>query len=377
MADSQESETSLTAQIKRRILASGVLGVESPPDLERSLTLLGAAAAAEKSEVDAANARRTARSESVRFWVSIAGPLIAVGATVGTLVFQINQAHDQSERTVSSQAETQWREAVGTLFNQDGFKATGGAIMLRSFLSPLPAKDQSLSPLQERHRSEAFVAATHFLGTNPLPSVFEILIDDVCGSITFDNKERFLQMLRQMDDNLGLTTQAHNQQLGQPRPATTALPLLPGIASEPQNQPDVPPAVARILEGQYERACQCFATWASNFYWENLDLTDLHLRSSDLSNLTAKKLILARTSFEHCTIEKADLCGASEFESSSWIGTAWWRADGIEKPLLDFLSRKFPFSPSEQYAGVAATSREYTAAVARLQRTPCVVGAGK
>jgi hypothetical protein len=103
-------------------------------------------------------------------------------------------------------------------------------------------------------------------------------------------------------------------------------------------------------------------------YIQDLDLRDVHLWDSDLSQAKLKRADMRNFALTRGTLKDADLSEVVSFDHSTWKNTAWWQARQVSPALLKHLIEFEAFKPDESksYPGGTFTEADYDAAIKRL-----------
>jgi pimeloyl-ACP methyl ester carboxylesterase len=112
----------------------------------------------------------------------------------------------------------------------------------------------------------------------------------------------------------------------------------------------------------------------------NSDLRDANLRSANLTAANLSEADLRNTdltgaSMTDANLFRVDLDGANlgditKYRGATFDETAWWHANHVSRPLLQYLIENYPYKPHTAYAGRRLSSQsDYEAAKARLQQS--------
>ncbi len=335
------------------------------PTLQAVATILKYTSEAEKAQVETRNITRNASTEAFRFYVPVIAPLVSAMAIVGALVFQAIQFRETSRlqadtvkiqrQTVELQAksaeDTAWREALKTLTQSPTvMSGVTGTTLLSAYLS------------SGSHVEEARSISLSLLGDLQFFNIFSPLFAAVMKA-TPENKA--LEVLadlsfRLREIYLRLDTAANDMR---PRPN----PALPTLID--QNGKDFPnPLFARDQVGrQLTLVCDTVVRTLKEVKQipQSSQTLGLTLWDCDMSGVDFATLGLIGANIQGTSLVGADLGRVTEYQNSNWSNTAWWRAKRIEKELLRYLTRTYPFSTKGQYSG-QETKTEYDLNLERL-----------
>jgi hypothetical protein len=136
-------------EIKVKILDPAIAAADAS-GIERGISLWHAAAEAEKFEsesekvkLDEESVRRTARTESQRYWVSVLAPLVSAAAVVGALWVQVYQVNQNAALQREANQFTKWRDAVGNAHLPSAVSSLTSMTLIRSFLTPPRYQDKT------------------------------------------------------------------------------------------------------------------------------------------------------------------------------------------------------------------------------------------
>src|SRR6266498_3400834 len=118
----QQTTLDSSGQLQQAKGKLGTINVSelSLQELQAYTSVLNSIILSEKAELEASVLRKTVRSENYKFWAVIVAPVVAVLITALTLWFQIKQFGENTRLAKQTAEDTQWREALGKLFQREG-----------------------------------------------------------------------------------------------------------------------------------------------------------------------------------------------------------------------------------------------------------------
>lgn len=333
---------------------------------------------------------RKERTETIRFYISVVAPTLSAFAILGAFVFQTLQFKKSMEiqqQTVAVQKETvevqkkaaenqraatendQWREATKT-FTQGCTLAHGFAAvaLLKAFLA------------EGAHQEEARSMAVHILGNVIYEDIFSDLFQATFvtkdADTEIDDKTwTKIQDATKISKNLKYAYFHWNNnslvKFGDkgPRPSENipALPTpQPGLEEQNPEYIKSQLIIEVDLVGRFLVAHLRLPRDKEKY---KIDLTDAALWDCDFSGMDLHNATLKSIYFYNVILEDADLSGVTEFESSAWENSAWWRAKIISPELLKYLKDHYAFNKTIKYTGATtATMGEYNTDVSRLEK---------
>lgn len=337
------SEGASLSTLKAKLLRADL----QPAEIENLAKIMAAwqsAAQAQKFERESLIVSASARAE----YFKALTPIFSVLVTLAALLVTVWQSHDSAVRAFQTAQAAQWREAVTTLYSAPGtqreaMKSTAGAFLLKQFL-------RSDGP----YRNSAHDVAAHFLGTAPLPAVFEALFEDLADSTdltSINDLIRIDRLIIRDRDALQASVNPEGKTLSPGPVADQLVELEREVTLAGQR-------IARVLQN-------------SNANNRDIDLSDVIFWESDLSGLNVRTLRLKNARVINSSIVGAHLCKVSGAETTMWDGTAWWRAETIQQDLLNHLILQYPFDQGMNYFGTSADKQDYERDKERLAKSHC------
>jgi uncharacterized protein YjbI with pentapeptide repeats len=311
-----------------------------------------------KQEAEVGSIRREARFETARLWLPISVPMLSTLILAGTLAFQVRQFKITTETQVASAQENrkfqektaedaQWRDAIRTLSDAKTQESTlAGVTFLRFFLrSPtyrIPARELAFHYLLQAQNSEVFKA--QFNAVMELP--------------TWESFDDYVQLDRLVSDNYDAAFFALEN-------------LIPNGSSKGVAKRTESRAVIEARKDELQKEISLISSQIAivlktpRSSSAPLDFTRVDLfGGADLQNVSFKG---ANVHYSNWTanVTGADFSQVTDFGSSSWTYTAWWRSDRMDSPFVKYLVANYPFKEDTNY-GVATSAQEYKASVNRL-----------
>jgi hypothetical protein len=355
--------------IKEHLDAGGAFTPGPDGDLERldrACVIWKSAADARRSEIEVSNSERSLRSESSRFWFSVLAPTVSAVALVATLIFQIVQFKDSSQRTRDAEEDVQWREMIKTLAARDAMSSIAAVLNLKSFFA-----SERLRTSARQYALQLMGIRGAVLGLDP----FEILLPPVMSSTDWSNYREVIDASARMQETYayldGELKGASKESTGDSLRGNEFSPSVTRYSELARNDKrDAMERDRRILSNEItqfgtgivsllraKRPSGTIPRLNGLAFWES-DLRDVDFAEASLESLWVWS----------CDLQGVDLGGIKAFNKSIWQETAWWKAKRVAPELLEYLAREYPFSPSVGYGEETATAAEYESNLARLRR---------
>ncbi len=328
--------------------------------LEKASAVWKTAAEAEKLELDTAQSKSKARSESVRFWIPIIAPLIGAVALIATLVFQMRQFQENTRLAREAAEDKAWMEVVKGLGEGRGLQGVHAISQLKPFLD------------SERYKKLAREISINSLGRIIDPDVFKIIFPDISERTDWNNFNDLTRIAAQLNRGYKNTSE-------EPLPTKVGWwqRLWGGGQKKPAYAiPGVPPD-SSIISAGYDEEMTIVGNAIAKFLKDHradrpannrLDFTNVFFCANDLSNIDFSGSILRETIFFNCTVVDSNFINVSDCENSEWKQTAWWHARKMDKGLLDYLEKKYPYEKGISYYNDSTKDdTEYLKAVERLK----------
>ncbi|MBV8890936.1 MAG: pentapeptide repeat-containing protein [Acidobacteriaceae bacterium] len=102
----------------------------------------------------------------------------------------------------------------------------------------------------------------------------------------------------------------------------------------------------------------------------SVDLSATYFKNADWSGINFKGVNLKNIDLNSLDLKNAQLTGVTEFTGAQFDYVAWWEARSIDRRLLEYLQRAYPFRPRAVYgygpSNEVATQSDYDTSVGRL-----------
>jgi hypothetical protein len=325
-------------------VASGDLGT-----LEKATAIWKTTVEAQKYERDIADSDSKKRSEKVRFWIPILVPLISSAALIATLIFQVIQFRENTRMMTNTAEDTSWREVLNRAKNTKGPEMVFSMTLIKGFLDSerysVPAREISVTILARLTDADAF----------------GILFPEIMNRTDWSNINDITRIGAGLNRAQRFLAKASD---------SISKRDIPDIMAGGMNDP-------KLLREGVINNLELTADAVINFLKLNgknrentdiIDLTDFQFAAKDLSNIDFSGSILRYTDYNKCTVKGALFNNIHDFEGSNWESTAWWRANGIDQRLLDYLEREFPYKVNVKYPNDTTNSLgDYSAAIDHLR----------
>lgn len=307
-------------------VASGDLGT-----LEKAAAIWKTTIEAEKCELDIADSASKKRSERVRFWIPILVPLISSVALIATLIFQVIQFRENARMMADTAEDTSWREVLNRAKETKGPNAIFSMTLIKGFLDSY------------RYGNAAWEISISMLGHMGDPDAFGVLFPELMSRTGW----------KDLNDIIRIGASLNRFYCAIPVNAVGDDRIKKDSLS--QNMDVVGNAVVKFLKDNQQSKKNTSTP---------VDFSGFQFGTKDLSNLDFSGFILGGTAFYRCTVAGAVFSDVGDFEGSDWAETAWWRAKKIDKRLLDYLEREFPYKENVKYPNDTTKSpEEYRAAI--------------
>lgn len=360
--------------------------------LQQTSTIWQSTAGAERTDAELRNVRKVARSEAVRFWISVLAPLISAAALVGTLIFQIHEFSENARLQREAAEDAQYRDALKTIQDPHTMNAEIGFPEFESFFD---------SP---RYGKQVYQIAISLLPHTTEPGSFDSLFAVVASHTDWNNFsdvigvsagllrswrgwDRNVKKLEEAKRRMADSTTAHSHPVpsptnsrGVPAPPIPPPPGQPFGSQQPSEpylhteQEDLNLEQVRNIRSSVESELKKTSDFLAHFLKQHhvqaahLDFSGAYIASEDLAGVDLGAALLKDTDFDYDDVQGTNLGSVSLFEGSSWDSTAWWRAAQVNAPLLEYLKKYFPYSPKSNYRR-PETLLDYQKELSRLARS--------
>jgi len=360
---------------------------------------------AEHKQLEAQELLYKKKYERFAFWISTLVPGITTVILAGTLIFSIEQFRASSDLQRNANEDTQWREIVKSLKVSPGdpFEGIKTPILLKSFLNG-------------RYKQPARELSIELLGGAAYADMFQGgLFSSIIDQTDLHNVNDLATLSRRLEDYYH-----HNHDLieqGETRKANTQAELntakqdlknidvgktvmhipvssVSGVAPSPRQYYEervqqlqgmldststtlnkeysvrddltyeehiVADAVIDVLQRPRSREDRDFVPDLHGLIFEHTDLSNKHLSKTNLRAALFINVNLSNTHMDNvANVQDARFVQVTDWHGSDWTGTKWWKAQFIDKDLLDFLKDKFPNTS-------AIDAKQYTEDVTRLE----------
>jgi hypothetical protein len=334
--------------------------------LEKASAVWKTTVEAEKLELDTAQANSKARSESVRFWVPIIAPLIGAVALIATLLFQIQQFQENTRLAREAAEDKAWMEVVKGVGAGKGLQGVLAMSQLKPFLD------------SKRYKKDARdIAINSLIGVFD-PYVFNIIFPDIYERTDWNNFKDLTGIAAQINKRLLSVSKSVSKE--EPPTDVGWWQRLLGRDQKKPNRwspygiggPD--PAT---MQAGYEEEITIVGNAIVKFLKDHradrpinnrMDFTEVQLPNLDLSNIDFSRSILRRSMFFNCTVVDSNFTDVSDYDDSDWNQTAWWRARKMDKGLVHYLEKEYPYKKGTSYYNDSTKDdKEYLSAIERLK----------
>jgi hypothetical protein len=317
--------------------------------LQQASNIWKVVAEAEKLELDTAQLRSKSRSESMRFWVPIIAPLVGAAALIGTLLLQIEQFNKNIELTRQAAEDAAWREVVKgvSMAVENPLQGVFSMTQMKTFLD---------SP---RYSQAAREISVEFLSRTFDPYTFRGIFPDIGEKTNWKNFRDLIRLASKLNSSFQMVSQSRE------KPNTK-------FPKDEVGRPRDPSALMEALSEEINIVNICIAKFlknpmASRPGGSQLSFNGVQFSGVDLSKIDFSGCELSDTMFFDCTVAESDFSNISVYDESYWEKTAWWYAGKMDKGLLDYLEKKFPYKKDTPY-WEDSNEVEYLNNVERLQK---------
>lgn len=334
-----------------------------------------AASEAEKLEVEIAQLGKTARSESIRFWIPIVGSLLSVLILASTLLLQTQQFREsveqntrmieQQQKSLDTQRQAnedaQWREALKLMADKQGqlVNDAAGLTLLKHFAT------------SDRLGLQARNLAVFILGYTTDSTVFQDLFQVVVANNNMEGLTSALRVNRSISalnsrmlfdinrlesqQKLGLRTIELPTPSGQPRRSS----IEDALSDLRLRQSGVFDEI-----GIANRAVESLLRSGQKV--RGMGLEKCFFVSANLGGFDFTGTNLTGTGFVATNVDDTDFSNATSEYIGNWSDTAWWRSRRMAPNLLRLLLQEYPF-PKGKDQHIGSTRKQYEADVSRLK----------
>jgi hypothetical protein len=358
-----------TESAQLRATAQKLLATGSTDDTLKAAELLDRASQidARNAEILKTNAERQQLEQSGPAWKSFVNdfsPLITVLVLAGTFIFNVLQARI-AEREKREDDERQRQDKLQDIERQriaDAEKRYADEKQRYTHTMEVIQKAEDYSPTAALIRTftdEPFRSDAHKIGRDILLKTksyerFQDLFSTVVEPVTQENLAEVIGLLRNIHRDVGplLTKSWFNGTNDLNR-------LTPKEVDDYNRLTDertfLSVRIAGVLRQPRDPATP-------------LDLSNLGFDSCSLTGADLRNATISPGAWNVVNLDGADLRGITDFENIWFYNTSWWHASHIDKPLLQFLTEKFPFTEGQFPSSPQPISqKDYDENVARLQ----------
>jgi hypothetical protein len=358
-----------TESAQLRATAQKLLATGSTDDTLKAAELLDRASQidARNAEILKTNAERQQLEQTAPAWKSFVNdfsPLITVLVLAGTFIFNVIQARiterekredDERQREDKRRDDERQRIADELKRNTDErqrFTNAIGLIKDAENYSPTAALIHTFT--DEPFRSDARQIGVDILLTTKSYDRFQNLFNTVIESVTHENLPQVIGLLRKVHADVGplLSKSWFNGTNDLTR-------LTPKEVDDYNRLTDertfLSVRIAGVLRQPRDPATP-------------LDLSSLGFDSCSLTGADLRNATISPAAWNMVNLDGADLRGITDFENCWFYNTSWWHASHIDKPLLQFLAEKFPFTEGQFPSSPQPISqKDYDENITRLE----------
>src|ERR1035438_4222722 len=359
----------------RQIAASILEGSHDEASAQRAAELLKLASeidnqraeatklAAEEQKIrnDLKEFQQTEKNQHLKDYIALLSPLFTTIVLAGTLVqqsYQFVQSEKtkqaqfiQAERDKDAEARRQadaaedlrWADAIRLLHTSE--KLSPAAVILKSFIK------------SERYGGPASQTALQLLFKTNDPVVFEDLFNAILDPVTWSNAPQVIELDRTMFSSLAplwgksWDSKARNNNYSKLNKAEQQK------REFLQNELEfISNKLAPVLKGPRPAGAK-------------VDLRSVNLEG-DFDGADFSGAELRGSSLSDSSVKGANFSGVTGYEGVPFASTAWWRAGKVDRPLLEYLIRNFPYEERLRLGYAPASSQaDYEDGVARLKQS--------
>lgn len=288
-------------------------------------------------------ASKREKSERLRDYVALLTPLVTIITLGATLVVQSWQFSRTEQDKQEAALDAQWSEAVKSISTSGGLSP--GVIALQPFLR------------SAKYRDRARNVAVNLLAGSSEKVFFDNLFGPALLPVSWDNLDLVLQLDRALSARM--------------------MPLLQKTWDEKIQDNDEQrltdqerAAYHYILEATSTITAQVGSLLKTPMMSAKaLNLSSTYFREGDWSDIDLGAANLAGSDITYINLKGTDLKGITQFGGAGFFGIAWWEAKSMNRSLLTYLEKNYPYKPGQVYGPRYETveQKDYDAAIARLK----------
>ena len=362
-----------------RATADKLLADANPDDAAKAAALLEKAAAldqqqatAEKLAMERLKLKHELEASDQSHWLAAFVNFIPLATTIilaGTLIFQISQARSerqdkQKEREDEARDKQLEREFNAKDKEDQRFMDALNDIQTSEHISTAAALINTFQ--DEPYKTRILNMAVTLLLSRTVMEEFERLFMDVMNPLTYDKMPQMQSICRQVDANyFAVATPNWDSKLGRVDVARLTPEQLNTYNLVSRQQVFLSSKLGALLRTPAPHGTQ-------------VDLSRMVIRNLDLSGVDFGSPDVSATNWTYINLDGADMSGITQFDNSQMSATAWWHAARFSQPFLEFLVKKVPFNPSDDYKTPLPVSQaDFDACVAKLRAGGAEVGGSR
>jgi hypothetical protein len=364
-----------------KLIASGI-----PDDVAKGAVLLEKAAALEQSELavqkltlDREKLSRELEDARKNSWKDLLTTLLPLATTlvlVGTLIFQMQQAHAERQQKRDAAVEEAKQKKIERDDKRKELEEGARLVEKQRFTNAM--KDLQISEKvstaaavintfrDEPYRSQVLDTAVTLLLARENFEDFESLFMEVLNPLTYANMPQIRRLCKAVDSEFfTIATPVWNEKIWRNEVEKLSEKDRKLYQLYSQEQLFLSNKLAGLLRTPAPQGLR-------------VDLSGLNLREMDLSGVDLGTANISATNWTFVKVDNCDMSRITDFENCVVHNTSWWHSARISPSLLEHLENKFAYSPDQRYnTKYPVGPEEYAKSVAQLKAGGSATGGSR